>query len=152
MGKCSFGVPKVDYLGHVISADGVATNLAKIKGIMEWPIPKNIKELRSFLGLTGYYRKFVKGYGIISKPLTNLLKKDGFMWTQEATVAFIQLQEAMRQSPVLRLPDFSENFVVENDASGLGIGEVLTQGGHPIAYLSKALSMKHLALSTYEKE
>ncbi|XP_074298103.1 uncharacterized protein LOC141628919 [Silene latifolia] len=150
--KCIFGVNEVDYLGHIISGEGVSTDPSKIKAMMEWPMPKNVKELRGFLGLTGYYRKFIKAYGIISKPLTNLLRKNGFTWTEQATAAFKSLQAAMVKAPVLALPNFSEQFEVETDASGKGIGAVLSQKGHPIAFISKALSERHLALSTYEKE
>ena len=114
--------------------------------------PKNVSQLRGFLGLTGYYKRFIKGYGSICKPLTNLLKKNQFVWTQETTEAFQTLKSAMVSPPVLALPNFSKKFIVETDASVGGIGVVLMQGGHPLAYISKALSIKHQALSVYEKE
>ncbi|KAL2230104.1 UNVERIFIED_CONTAM: Transposon Ty3-G Gag-Pol polyprotein [Sesamum indicum] len=150
--KCSFAQKEIDYLGHIISHQGVSTDPLKIECMVKWPIPASVKELRGFLGLTGYYRRFIQGYGAISKPLTSLLKKDAFEWNAEAEDAFNHLKELMISAPVLAMPDFSQPFIVETDASGKGIGAVLMQGGRPISYLSKALAAKNLGLSTYEKE
>lgn len=150
--KCSFATPQVEYLGHVISAAGVATKPENIEAILNWPIPKTLTKLRGFLGLTGYYRRFVKDYGKICRPLHDLLKKNGFHWTQEHTSAFNQLKQIMTSCPVLALPDFSKAFVLETDACGTGIGAVLMQGGRPLAYLSKSLGPKAAAQSVYEKE
>ncbi|KAK4406528.1 Retrovirus-related Pol polyprotein from transposon.6 [Sesamum angolense] len=105
-----------------------------------------------FLGLTGYYRKFVKGYRMISKPPTELLKKDNFEWTDDATNAFESLKQAMISAPVLTLPNFSKSFVVEANACDKGIGAVLMQEHRHIAYLSNALSLRNQGLSIYEKE
>lgn len=115
-------------------------------------MPINLKELRGFLGLTGYYRKFVRHYGLVAAPLTHMMKKNSFQWTEEAKAAFSQLKEATTKSPVLALPKFSKTFTVECDASGRGIGAVLVQEGRPIAFLSQALKGKALDFSTYEKE
>ncbi|GKA62965.1 ty3-gypsy retrotransposon protein [Tanacetum coccineum] len=143
---------KMTYLGHIIFGEGVSTDPSKITAMQKWPTPVTLKQLRGFLGLTGYYRRFIKDYASISKPLTSLLKKNSFAWNSSAHASFEALKVAMSQAPVLALPDFNKPFTVETDASGMGIGAVLQQGGHPIAYLSKSLSPKHQALSTYEKE
>ncbi|KAE8694183.1 hypothetical protein F3Y22_tig00110788pilonHSYRG00591 [Hibiscus syriacus] len=150
--KCFFGKQQVEYLGHLISAKGVATDPSKIKAMQKWPLPKNLKALRGFLGLTGYYRKFIKGYGELSKPLANMLKKEGFHWSTEAKEAFEKLKVVMCEAPVLALPNFEQKFFLETDASSRGIGVVLSQAGRPIAYLSRALGPKHADLSIYEKE
>lgn len=118
-----------------------------------WPVPRNVKELRKFLGFAGYYRKFVEFYGILAKPLTDLLKKNTpFFWTSVCDTAFITLKDKLTTAPVLALPNFAKPFTVETDASDSGIGAVLQQDGHPLAYISKALGPRNKGLSTYEKE
>jgi len=123
--KCFFGHSQVEYLGHVITEQGVATDPFKIQAIVDWLIPQNLKQLRGFLGLTSYYRRYVKGYDSISKPLTLLLKKDTEGWNEEATNTFNQLKALMTSAPVLALPNFTKAFVVETDASLTSIGAIL---------------------------
>lgn len=151
--KCLFGQQSLEYLGHIVSKDGVATEPAKISAVLNWLVPVSVKQLRDFLGLTGYYRRFIRHYGLISKPLTQLLKKGAiFQWTPQAQQAFQLLKYALSSAPVLSIPDFSKPFIIETDANDLGMGAVLMQEGHPISFLSKAFCPRNQALSTYEKE
>jgi hypothetical protein len=151
MSKCVFTAKEVEYLGHIYG-EGVKIAAKKIVAMKEWPTPKSLKALKGFLGLTSYYRKFIKGYGQISFPLTALFKNDAFLWSDKAEKAFEDLKAIVSQPLVLDLPDFSQTFVVECDASGFGIGAILMQGGMPLAYYSQALKGKNLFLLTYEKE
>ena len=118
--KCSFGASSVAYLGHVISASGVAMDADKMAIVASWPAPRSARGLRGFLGLADYYRKFIRDFGLIATPLTRLLRKDAFAWDDEADVAFQALKGALSTGPVLQMPDFDKQFMVDCDASGAG--------------------------------
>jgi hypothetical protein len=151
--KCSFAQRSISYLGYMVSESGVATDPQKVLDVQKWPVPLNLKELRGFLGLSGYYQKFVRHYGIISQPLTQLLRKGvSFVWTVETQIAFDTLKQALTSAPVLALPHFSKRFEIETDACGTGVGAILMQQGHPLAYVSRGLGPQTQGLSTYEKE
>lgn len=139
LSKCVFAATTIDYLGHVISEKGVQPDASKIEAMVSWPQPGNLKQLRSFLGLSGYYRRFIKGYALIAAPLTDLLKAEAFKWSDKAEEAFQSLKMALTQAPVLSLPDFTKQFIIETDASMVVVGAVLLQDKHPIAYFSKKL-------------
>ena len=126
--KCSFGQQRITYLGHVISAEGVATDPTKIEAVSEWPTPTNVKGVRQFLGLAGYYRRFVRHFGIIARPLFNLLKKGApFVWTDNTEQSFRTLKQGLVTTPVLAVLDFQKQFTVETNACGTGIGANLQQ-------------------------
>jgi hypothetical protein len=150
--NCVFAQGELEYLGHIIYAEGVKIDPMKTQVMTDWPRPSNITELSGFLGLIGYYRKIVRHYGILARPLTNLLKKKQFLWDDEAQVAFDTLKKVMTTTPVLALPNFTVPFIVETGASDQGLGAVLMQHDKPIAFLSKTLSSNHKFLSIYEKE
>jgi hypothetical protein len=150
--KCSFGTPSVAYLGHVISADGVAMDSDKVAAVASWSLPRSPRGVRGFLGLTGYYRKFIRDFGSIAAPLTRLLRKEAFVWTTEADEAFVALKRALSSVPVLQMPDFARQFVVDCDASGTGFGAVLHQGGGPLAFFSRPFAARHVKLAAYERE
>ena len=147
-----FACDEVEYLGHLIFGEGVRTDPKKTATMQQWPILKDVKALKGFLGLTGYYRKFVKGYGQIAAPLIALLKNDSFVWTLEVAISFQRLKEVVSCPLVLALPDFTKLFIMECDASSLGLGAVLMQDHRPITYHNQALKGSKLSLSTYEKE
>jgi hypothetical protein len=124
----------------------------KVQAVADWPAPKSVRAVRGFLGLAGYYRKFIRDFGTIAAPLTKLLRKEAFAWTTETDAAFTSLKTALTTAPVLHLPDFTLDFVVECDASGSGFGAVLHQGAGPLAFFSKPIAPQHAKLAAYERE
>jgi hypothetical protein len=152
MSKCAFEQQELEYLGHIITNHGVKVDTSKVEAMVAWPRPTNISTLREFLGLTGYYRKFVRQYDVLARPLTNLLKKGQFIWDDNAESVFITLKQAMTTTPTLAMPNFNDSFTIEIDASGEGIGAVLSQQGKPVAFMSRALGVTKLSWFTYTKE
>ena len=152
MSKCDFGMTQLLYLGHVICQEGVKVDLEKIKAILEWYNPRNLTELRGFIGLCNYYCIFVKGYSRYTTPLTYLTKKGAFSWSEEVEKDFQKMKEIMRNCPILSLLDFSKPFVLECDAFGVGIGAFLMQDRHPIAFESRKLQPHERLYSIYDKD
>jgi transposase InsO family protein len=157
--KCTFGADSISYLGHVISRDGVAMDPSKITSIVEWPTPKNVGDVRSFLGLIGYYRKFLVGFGEISAPLVELTKKESrWAWDANHQRSFKALKEMLTTAPTLIIPDTSpgKSFVIHIDASDYAVGAVLLQdqglGLQPCAYYSKKLDPAQRHYSVGDKE
>ena len=143
--KCHLVATEVEYLGHVVSHQGVTADPKKIKAVQEYPVPIDVKGLRSFLGLASYYRRFIPNFASVAKPLHVLTRKDmPFKWTDECKTAFESLKKLLTESPLLSYPDFSMPFLLETDASIEGLGAVLAQHKedhlvHPIAYASRTL-------------
>jgi hypothetical protein len=142
----------VAYLGHVISEAGVAMDADKVAVVFAWPQPRSARGLRGFLGLAGYYRKFIRDFGLIVAPLTRLLRRDAFTWDKEAEDAFQALKRALTTGPVLQMPDFDKLFIVDCDAFDVGFGAVLHQGVGPVAFFSRLFAARHLKLAAYERE
>ncbi|MCH83875.1 enzymatic polyprotein, partial [Trifolium medium] len=149
---CEFTVEHIAYLGHIISPSGVEADPEKLQDIQAWPPPSSTSNLRGFLGLTGFYRRFVQHYATIASPLTDLLKQQAFSWSPAALTAFQALKTAMTTLSVLGIPNFSVMFDVTTDASGVAIGAVLSQQSHPIAYFSQKLCPRMCTASAYERE
>jgi len=124
----------------------------KVAAVEAWPTPRSIRGLWGFLGLAGYYRKFIREFGLIAAPLTRLLRRDAFDWDTEAAEAFQALKRALTTGPVLQMPDFDRLFMVDCDASGVGFGAVLHQGAGPLAFFSRPFAARHLKLAAYERE
>ena len=143
--KCHLFQTEVTFLGHVVNKDGIGTDPSKIEAVTSWPCPKSVKEVRSFLGLCSYYRKFVKGFATIAKPLHELTHKDqSFIWTVDCQKAFDTLKSTLTSSPILAYPSSEGDLILDTDASGVGIGAVLSQiqgdSERVIAYYSRTLN------------
>jgi hypothetical protein len=151
--KCEFWIGEVPFLGHIVSNGGISVDPAKVKEIMEWSIPTTVTEVRSFLGLAGYYRRFIEGFSKIAKPMTSLLEKGReFKWDEKCQDNFDQLKKRLMSPPVLVMPDLQKRFDIYCDACGQGLGCVLMQEGHVIAYASRQLQKHELNYPTHDLE
>ncbi|GJX41673.1 putative nucleotidyltransferase, ribonuclease H [Tanacetum coccineum] len=151
--KCEFWIPKVQFLGHVIDSQGIHVDPAKIESIKDWASPKTPTEIRQFLGLAGYYRRFIEGFSKIAKPMTKLTqKKVAFEWGDKQEAAFQTLKNKLCSAPVLALPQGAENFIVYCDASHKGLGAVLMQNEKVIAYASRQLKIHEKNYTTHDLE
>jgi hypothetical protein len=151
--KCECWIGEVLFLGHIISNGGISVDPAKVKEIMEWRVPTTFIEIRRFLGLAGYYRRFIEGFSKIAKPMTSLLEKDReFKWGEKCQDSFDQLKKRLMSPPVLVMPDLQKGFDIYCDACGQGLGCVLMQEGHVIAYASHQLCKHELNYPTHDLE
>jgi hypothetical protein len=128
LSKCEFGISSMEFLGHIVSDQGIATDPEKIKSVQDWPTPQNATDVMRFLGLANFYRRFVKDFSKIAAPLTSLTGNVPFVWSPAAETAFKSLKTALTTAPILCLPDCSKPFILECDASKFAIGQVLCQG------------------------
>ncbi|GJU14971.1 putative reverse transcriptase domain-containing protein [Tanacetum coccineum] len=151
--KCEFWIPKVQFLGHVIDSEGIHVDPAKIESIKDWASPKSPTEIRQFLGLAGYYRRFIEGFSKIAKPMTKLTqKKVKFVWGDKQEAAFQLLKQKLCSAPILALPEGSEDFIAYCDASKKGLGVVLMQREKVIAYASRQLKIHEKNYTTHDLE
>ena len=140
LNKCDFWLKEVSFLGHIVSVEGIRVDPTKIETVVNWKPPRNVTEVRSFLGLAGYYRRFVRGFFVIASPLTKLLRKGiKFEWTDKCQTSFEQLKRMLVEAPVLTQPTSGKEYTLYSDASGIGLGCVLMQDEKVVAYVSRQL-------------
>jgi hypothetical protein len=153
LSKCLFYQSKIHYLGHVIFDEGIIVVPARDEAIMEWPAPKNVMKVRSFMGLAGYYRRFVEGFSKITNPITKLQKRNKeFVWTKKFLEAFQRLKELLTTTPMLKVLDIDTNFFVWTDTSKEGLGGVLMQDGRVISYILRKMSRHEENYATHDLE
>jgi len=155
--KCEFDVNETTFLGYVISKDGLKMDEEKVKAVLDWPEPRNVKEVQSFIGLCNYYRLFIKNFAKIANPLHKLTRKNvKYIWGEKEQKAFDKLKKLFTSAPILKYPDSTKQFIVETDASNYAVGAVLSQKFddrlHPIAFLSKSLNKSQRNYPIYDKE
>ena len=140
LSKCDFWIKEVSFLGHIVFVEGIIVDLAKIEIIVSWKAPRNVTEVRNFLGLAGYYRRFVKGFSVIFSSLTKLLRKGvKFDWNDKCQISFERLKKILVEAPVLTQPTSGREYAMYSDSSRIGLGCVLMQNGKVVAYASRQL-------------
>ena len=151
--KCDFWLKEISFLGHIVSAEGIRVDPVKIEAVVNWKPPRSVTEVRSFLGLAGYYRRFVKGFSVIASPLTKLLRKGVmFEWSDKCQNSFEQLKEMLVEAPVLTQPTSGKDYTLYSDASGIGLGRVLMQNEKVVAYASRQLKSHEQNYPTHDLE
>ncbi|XP_073017499.1 uncharacterized mitochondrial protein AtMg00860-like [Primulina eburnea] len=147
LSKCEFWLDKVVFLGHVISQHGISVDPSKLEAVLNWARPTNVSEIRSFMSLAGYYRRFIENFSKIARPVTQLTQKNQrFIWSDECESSFVELKKRLTSAPVLTIPSSSGGFVVCTDASNRGLGCVLMQHGRVVAYGSRQLKPMSLSI------
>jgi hypothetical protein len=151
--KCAFWLKEVPFLGHIISAEGIAVNRSKVQEVLDWKFLRSVTQIRSFLRLAGYYRRFIPNFSKIAKPMTQLLEKETkFKWSPQCEEVFLTLKKLLITAPVLAQPDIEKLFDMYCDASSTGIGGVLMQDGHAIAYALRQLRRHEEHYPTHDLE
>jgi hypothetical protein len=153
LSKCEFWMKQVAFLGHVISKGGISMDPSKVQDVLSWNTPTSVDDIRSFLGLVGYYQRFIEGFSKKSKPMTELLEKDKkFEWTPACEASFQELKKRLTTAPILVMSDMEKSFSIYCDVSGQGLGCVLVQYGHVVAYASRQLRKHEAHYPTYDLE
>jgi hypothetical protein len=153
LSKCEFWLKQVAILGHVISKEGISMDPSKVQDVLSWKAPTSVSDIQSFLGLAGYYRRFIEGFSKISKHMTELLEKDKqFKWMPAYEASFQELKKWLTTAPVLVMPDMEKSFSIYYDASGQGLGCVLMQDVSVVAYASRHLRKHEVNYPTYDLE
>jgi hypothetical protein len=153
--KCHFFKDELKFLGHIISKEGIRPDPEKVEAVKNWPKPKNQHDVRAFLGLTTYFKRFIRGYAKIAYALMELTKdqyKRNFVWSDRCQAAFEKLKQLLTEAPLLKIPDFSKPFTIVTDASQVGLGGVLLQENQPCAFESKKFSVAECNYTTTERE
>ena len=153
LSKCELWLNEVSFLGHIVSKEGIRVDPRKIEVVVEWKPPRIVTEVRSFLGLAGYYRRFFKGFSMVATPMMRLLQKNvKYEWSEKCQRSFEKLKAFLIEPPVLTQPTCSKEYVIYSDTSLNGLGCVLMQEGKVVAYASRQLKLHEKNYPTYDLE